>query len=110
QREMAATTWAPGPGVRVRIGLHSGSPAVTDTGYVGLPVHVMARVGSAGHGGQVLITRATREEIGDAPAGVGFSSLGEFRLQGLPQPEELFQVAAPGLETDFPAPRVADKV
>ena len=42
----------------------SGSPAVTDTGYVGLPVDVMARVCNAGHGGQFLLTDATREELG----------------------------------------------
>lgn len=106
QRRMIAQGWPGSREIRVRIGLHSGSPALTDTGYVGPAVHVMARVATAGHGGQIVITRATRDEIGDDPSGTGFRSLGEFQLQGLPHPEHLFQVEAPGLETDFPALRV----
>lgn len=106
QRRMIARTWPGAAELRVRIGLHSGSPALTDTGYVGPAVHVMARVCNAGHGGQVLITRATREEIGDDPADFGLSSLGEFALQGVPGREEMFQVDAPGLKTDFPDLRV----
>jgi len=105
QRAMASKKWPNGEQVRVRIGLHSGSPAVTDTGYVGIPVHVAARVSSAGHGGQVLTTSATREELGANAADTEFKSLGEFDLEGLPHPEELLQVEAPGLEIDFPAPR-----
>ena len=106
QRVMASKKWPDGAQVRVRIGLHSGSPAVTDTGYVGIPVHVAARVSSAGHGGQILTTGATIEELGDADD-TEFRSLGEFHLEGLPYPERLLQVQAPGLETDFPALRVA---
>jgi class 3 adenylate cyclase len=109
QVSMDGRSW-PGPHpVKVRIGLHSGSPAVTDTGYVGLPVHVLARVASAGHGGQILITTATREELGDpAPPGIGLTSLGRFLLHGLPEAEELLQIEADGLGSDFPAPRVAE--
>jgi len=109
QRQMGGSAWPGGRQVRVRIGLHSGSPAVTDTGYVGLPVHVMARVCSAGHGGQVLVTNPTREVLGDSMAkAVELNSLGVFQLSGLPHTEELFQMQAPGLATDFPALRVAD--
>ena len=108
QVSMGGRSWPGRQPVKVRIGLHSGSPAVTDTGYVGLPVHVLARVASAGHGGQILITTATREELGDpAPPGIGLTSLGRFLLHGLPEAEELLQVEADGLDSAFPAPRVA---
>jgi class 3 adenylate cyclase len=92
--------------VRVRIGIHSGSPAVTDTGYVGLPVHVLARVASAGHGGQILITAAAQDEMA-AVGDLSVRSLGRFRLHGLSGDEELIQVWATGLQSEFPAPRVA---
>ncbi|MGH8871347.1 MAG: adenylate/guanylate cyclase domain-containing protein [Acidimicrobiia bacterium] len=108
QGRMAGRTWPGGRRVKVRIGLHTGSPALTDTGYVGLPVHVMARVCSASHGGQVLMTTATRDEYGEVGRPVSFRSLGHHQLQGLPQAEELFQVLGPGLERDFPALRVPD--
>jgi class 3 adenylate cyclase len=108
QKAMSAASWPGGHHVRVRIGIHSGSPAVTDTGYVGLPVHVAARVCTAGHGGQILITSATREELGGLPDRIGLHSLGAVSLQGLPAPEELFQVIAPGLQREFPKLRVTD--
>jgi class 3 adenylate cyclase len=89
--------------VRVRIGLHSGDPARTDTGYIGMPVHIAARVCSAGHGGQVLISAATRAEVGDQITDpIRFESLGSYSLHGLTQPVELIQVAGAGLEDVFP--------
>ena len=108
QRAMDGLSESGGHRVRVRIGIHSGSPAVTDTGYVGLPVHVLARVASAGHGGQILITTAARDEIGADLGDLVVRSLGRFPLHGLPAEEELIQVWAADLESDFPAPRVAD--
>jgi class 3 adenylate cyclase len=106
QRAMQATEWPEGHQVRVRIGLNSGSPAVTDTGYVGLPVNVMARVCNAGHGGQILLTAASRDELGSDLANIELDSLGEFQLQGLPGPQPLFQVRAPGLIVEFAPLRV----
>ena len=109
QRSMGGRSWPGGRPVRVRIGIHSGSPAVTDTGYVGLPVHVLARVASAGHGGQILMTPASRAELAAAALrDISLRSLGRFRLQGLADSEELLQVKAAGLDSDFPAPRAAD--
>ena len=106
QRAMGGRRWPGEHQVRVRIGIHSGSPALTDTGYVGLPVHVMARVCSAGHGGQILITSTTREGLGEeAPSS---TSLGSYQLQGLGELMELFQVEAPGLAATFPPLRVGD--
>lgn len=108
QRAMDGLSKTVGHRVRVRIGIHSGSPAITDTGYVGLPVHVLARVASAGHGGQIVITTAARDEMGAGLGDVVVRSLGRFRLHGLPEEEELIQVWASGLESDFPALRVAE--
>lgn len=108
QRGLQDAMWPGGHQVRVRIGLNSGSPAVTDTGYVGLAVHVMARVCNAGHGGQVLLTEATRSELGALPDGIELESLGEVALAGLPEPETLFQVRAHRLIEEFPPLRVVD--
>jgi class 3 adenylate cyclase len=108
QKTMASAAWPGRRPVKVRIGIHSGSPAVTDTGYVGLPVHVMARVCAAGHGGQILLTAATRDELEELPDRFSLKSLGDVTMQGLPEPEELYQVVGPGLDSEFPRLRVAE--
>lgn len=105
QRSMAAASW-PTP-VRVRIGLHSGTPARTETGYVGLDVNAASRVCFAGHGGQVVASEVVRRQVG-APRAThtSFRSLGVHTLRGLPEEMELFQIVAPGLDQDFPLPRL----
>jgi class 3 adenylate cyclase len=105
QRAFGARGWTDDLQVRVRIGLHSGEPSLTETGYVGLAVHVAARVCSAGHGGQIVLSVATRDAGGGMADGVSLRSLGSHQLHGLPDPEELFQVLAADLLSDFPAPR-----
>jgi class 3 adenylate cyclase len=106
QRHMRSHAWDDGMQVRLRIGLHRGRPALTDAGYVGLAVHAGARICSAGHGGQVVVSSGVRNAVEKAmPDGVGLAGLGTWRLQGLPRPEELFQVVADELETAFPPPR-----
>src|SRR3954452_3083665 len=74
--------------VRVRIGIHTGTPIVTDEGYVGLDVHRAARICAAAHGGQVLVSEATREALGRDPG----RDLGLHRLKDLGAPERLFQL------------------
>src|SRR3954453_12403054 len=74
--------------VRVRIGIHTGRPIVTDEGYVGLDVHRAARICAAAHGGQVLVSEATREARGRDPG----RALGLHRLKDLGAPERLFQL------------------
>ena len=108
QQSIQRAKWPGGQRVRVRIGLNSGSPAVTDTGYVGLPVNIMARVCNAGHGGQILLTDSTRDELGGLADDVELHSLGEVRLQGVSAPQNLFQVRAYGLGEDFPPLRGVD--
>jgi class 3 adenylate cyclase len=107
QRELGSRAWADDLAeVRVRVGIHSGRPTLTDLGYIGLAVHTTARVCSAAHGGQIVVSGATRVAIGaSAPTGIRFRSLGRHRLPGLPDAERLFQVQAQGLRLKFPRPR-----
>jgi class 3 adenylate cyclase len=108
QRGMRAGEWPDGLDVRLRIGLHRGRPALTDTGYVGLSVHAAARICFAGHGGQILVSSPVRAAVVDSlPDGVSLRSLGAWRFRGLPEPVDLFQVEAADLLSDFPPPRSA---
>ncbi len=103
QRAMGSRSWQGDRGVRVRVGIHSGRPTLTDSGYVGVAVHTVARVCGAGHGGQILITGAVKIEVkGTAPGGITFKSLGRHRLAGLPRPETLYQVQGKDLVSRFP--------
>jgi class 3 adenylate cyclase len=103
QRTMLGRTWPDGLECRLRAGIHSGRPTLTETGYIGLSVHTAARVCSAAHGGQIVLSGETKRAIeGSAPAGVRLRSLGRHRLPGLTRDEALFQVEADGLEGDFP--------
>jgi predicted ATPase len=86
---------ADGP-VRVRMGLHTGEPVVTEEGYVGMDVHRAARVMGAGHGGQVLLSQTTRDLL-DAETAV--RDLGEHRLKDLGAPQRLYQLG----DGDFPS-------
>lgn len=106
QRGLSERGWPDDLDVRVRIGIHSGRPTLTDVGYIGLAVHTAARVCAAAHGGQIVVSSETRAAIGgSAPTGVRFRSLGRHRLPGLPHAEVLFQVEADGLPVSFPPPR-----
>jgi class 3 adenylate cyclase len=108
QRAMRDADWPEGIEVRLRIGLHRGRPALTDTGYVGLSVHAAARICFAAHGGQIVLSAAVRAAVaGSLAEGVSLRGLGGWRFQGLPEPVELFQVEAADLLSDFPPLRSA---
>ena len=108
ERRLRRRTWPAGGELRLRYGLHHGRPMITDSGYVGLAVNATARVSAAGHGGQILITRALHDAIkGDAGARIRLRHLGSFQLRGLRRPDTLYQVIASGLERDFPPLRAA---
>ena len=110
QRRVAARSWPAGARVRLRIGIHTGRPTLTDGGYVGLAVHTAARICSAGHGSQILLSGdAVRAVESSAPRDVSFRNLGAHRLQGLPEPQPLFQLEAPDLPRKFPAPRTTNR-
>jgi predicted ATPase/class 3 adenylate cyclase len=109
QHELARHQWPDGADVRVRMGLHTGEGARVGDGYVGLDVHRAARIGDAGHGGQVLLSEATKALIQQGlPEGVDVVDLGEHRLKDLPNPERLFQLAIRGLPAEFPPLRSLD--
>ena len=107
QRMLAARAWPGGSEVRVRIGVHTGlvrgAAAPPSRGYIGLDVHRAARLCEAGHGGQVLVSEATRRLLAEhLPAGLGLRALGGHQLRDMPEPEDLHQLLAPGLMTQFP--------
>jgi predicted ATPase/class 3 adenylate cyclase len=87
--------------VRVRIGIHTGEPLVTPEGYVGLDVHRAARIAAAAHGGQVVLSRATRDLLVSDRT---LRDLGEHRLKDLIEAERLFQLG----DGDFPPLRTID--
>jgi predicted ATPase/class 3 adenylate cyclase len=109
QLGLAAHDWSPGPPVRVRMGLHTGEGALGGDDYAGIDVHRAARIADAAHGGQVLVSDATRGLVQhDLPDGASLRDLGEHHLRGLPDPERLHQLAGDGLAADFPPPRAVD--
>jgi predicted ATPase/class 3 adenylate cyclase len=75
--------------IRVRVGLHTGTPLLAEEGYVGDDVHVAARVGASSHGGQVVLSQATRALLDDRFV---VSDLGEHRLKDIPDPVSIFQL------------------
>src|SRR5437667_9628603 len=109
QHALVAHAWPKGVTVRVRMGLHTGEPQLTAEGYVGLDVHRAARLMSAGHGGQVLLSQTTRDLVEhDLPEGVSLRDLGEHRLKDLGRPQRLFQLVIAGLPADFPPLKTLD--
>jgi class 3 adenylate cyclase len=108
QRTLAQRRWPDSLDVRVRIGIHSGRTTLTDVGYIGIAVHTAARVCSAGHGRQILLSGETVTALENAALpGIRFRDLGRHKLAGLPAPEAIFQVDAEGLPDIFPPPRTA---
>jgi predicted ATPase/class 3 adenylate cyclase len=105
QRALAAHEWRDGNEIRVRMGLHTGEPRLVEGRYVGLDVHHAARVMAAGHGGQVLVSEATRALLDDGPR---LRDLGEHRLKDLSRPQRLYQLELDGLPVEFPPLKTLD--
>jgi predicted ATPase/class 3 adenylate cyclase len=103
QRALASRIFPDGVVVRVRMGLHTGEPTLSTEGYTGLDVHYAARLMSAGHGGQVLLSQTTRDLVEhDLPAGVSLRDLGAHRLKDFQQKSHLSQLVIVDLPADFP--------
>lgn len=103
QKNLVSHPWPQGKSPRIRMGLHTGEPLITSTGYVGMDVHRAARIGDAAYGGQVLLSQTTRElVIQDLPNGLSIRDLGEHRLKDLKFPTPIFQLVMDGLSFDFP--------
>jgi predicted ATPase/class 3 adenylate cyclase len=109
QRALVAHNWPGGTPLGVRMGVHTGEPDVSGDGYVGLDVHRGARICAVASGGQILVSRTTRDLIQhDLPAGTTLRDLGRHRLKDLDHAEHLYQVVAPGLPSEFPPVRSLD--
>ena len=109
QCALATQVWPEDVAVRVRMGLHTGEPLLASEGYVGLDVHRAARIMSAGHGGQVLLSHTTCTLVEhDLPIGVSLRDLGAHRLKDLEHPSHLYQLVIPDLPADFPPLKTLD--
>jgi predicted ATPase/class 3 adenylate cyclase len=105
QRALAAYEWPGEHEIRVRMGIHTGEPRPVEGRYVGLDVHRAARVTAAGHGGQVLVSEATRALLGERTR---LRDLGSHRLKDLSGAQRLFQLEIEGLPTEFPPLKTLD--
>ena len=106
QRGLAGHPWPAGFPVRVRMGVHTGEGVRGGDDYVGIDVNRAARIAVAAHGGQVIVSGATRALVEHAlPAGVSLRDLGEHRLKDIALPVRLHDLVIQGLEADFPPPR-----
>jgi predicted ATPase/class 3 adenylate cyclase len=101
QRALAAASWPDGGGVRVRMAIHTGEPLIVEAKYVGMDVHRAARIMSAAHGGQVLVSESTAALLDGTP----LRDLGLHRLKDLLAPIRLFQLEVEAVPGEFPAPR-----
>ena len=100
QRAHEDEAWPDGVSVRMRMGLHTGEPAVGDEGYTGLDVVRASRIAAVGRGGQVLLSETTRAIVaGDLPDGVELRALGDQRLRDIDRPEPLHELRIDGVST-----------
>jgi YVTN family beta-propeller protein len=104
QRALLSHPWPDGVRIRVRMGLHTGQAVASSGRYTGLAVHRAARIGAAGHGGQILVSQATQTLLEDEEEElhVSLRDLGEQRLKDLDRPVRLYQADAEGLPAEFP--------
>ncbi|HEU5112587.1 MAG TPA: AAA family ATPase, partial [Acidimicrobiia bacterium] len=98
-----SAAWPAGAQVRVRMGIHTGTPTLIGDDYTGIDVHRAARIMSAAWGGQVLVSEATRSLITDT--GIKCRELGLYAMKGLSRNERLYQLEGAGLNGDFPPVR-----
>jgi class 3 adenylate cyclase len=108
QRALASHEWPRGVDVRVRIGLHTGEPTVGEEGYVGMDVVRAARICSAGHGGQILLSETTRALLGnELPERVSVRDLGQQNLKDV-QHEHVYELALEESAVEFPPLKQAE--
>lgn len=102
QQALAAHDWSQSARPRVRMAIHTGEPSHVGEGFVGLSVHRAARICSAGHGGQVLLSATTRDLVEDhLPSGVALVDLGRHRLKDLDRSETIVQLVMEGIPPVF---------
>ena len=109
QRSLASHSWPDGAEIRVRMGLHTGDGRLGGDNYIGTDVNRAARITAAAHGGQVLLSDATRALVAQRlPAGITIRDLGRHRLKDLPEPDRIWQLEIDGLDSEFPEIRSLD--
>ena len=108
QRALETHSWPEDARIRVRMGVHTGEAVESKGDYVGLAVHQAARIMAAAHGGQVLVSEATRRLVQNLPEGTELRDLGERRLKDLAAPERLYELVIDGLQDRFPPLRTLD--
>ncbi len=109
QRALAGTEWPHGGSLRVRMGLHTGEGSLGGDDYIGVDVNRAARIASAGHGGQVLISDTTRALVeAELPEGVSVRNLGRHGLKDFEEQQPLFDLVIQGLPAEFPAIRTLE--
>jgi class 3 adenylate cyclase len=102
QRELATHAWPDGVDVKIRMGLHTGEPTVGEEGYLGIDVVRAARICSAGHGGQILLSETTRALVGNnVPEGVSIRDLGQAHLKDV-QHERIYELSLEDRPDEFP--------
>jgi predicted ATPase/class 3 adenylate cyclase len=109
QRRLATHSWPDGAALPVRMGLHSGEGALGVKNYVGIDVNRAARIAAAAHGGQIIVSDATRALVEQTlPGGTTLRDLGMHRLKDIVHAEHLYDLVIEGLPADFPVPRTLD--
>ncbi len=109
QRRLAMHRWVDGDAVKVRIGLHTGEGRRGGENYVGMAVNLAARISAAAHGGQIIVSEATRALVDHSlPEGTKLRNLGLHRLKDIVDPQHLHDIAVDSLFADFPPPRTID--
>src|SRR5215211_7727930 len=104
QRGLLSSEWEQSGPLMVRMALHTGVAEERDRDYFGPPLNRLARLLSAAHGGQVLLSLATQELVRDQlPTGTSLRDLGQRRLKDLFRPETVSQLLAPALPSEFPS-------
>lgn len=111
QEELDTRAWPEVGSLRIRMALHTGEAEVRHSDYYGPAVNRCARIRSAGHGGQILISQATQRLVkAHLPETIEIRDLGRHRLKDLLHPERLFQITVPGLQSEFPPLKTLDEV
>lgn len=107
QQAFYTEKWAKEIRLRVRMGIHTGLALPTSGGVTGVEVHLASRICNAAHGGQILVSQATKKYLpADSNESLDLSRLGAFNLKDFPHPVELFQLSIPGVKTELKGPRI----
>lgn len=103
QKRLESHKWTGEVQVNVRMGIHTGEPNVSESGYIGIDVHLASRIGAAGHGKQILISETTKTLIeNDLPEEISIKDLGKFCLKDFDKPETIYQIEIKGFQNEFP--------